>query len=58
MKKDKPIKIRKTWKINPRTRIKEDKENISSGCEKCGLYKTNPQMCTLENCPELEIGHA
>jgi len=44
MKKDKPIKIRREWKINPKERIREDKKSKDI-CEKCGKYKTNPKAC-------------
>jgi len=54
MKKDNPIKLGKIcyWAINPVTKIKEDKE-VSDGCKKCGFYKTNPEMCTLDSCTEM-----
>lgn len=51
--KDKPIKIRREWNINPRERIREDKPALDI-CEKCGKYKTNPKAC-LE-CEYGEIG--
>ena len=52
MKKERPIKIRKTWQISPVTKIRKNKE-VSDECGKCGFYKTNPEMCTLDNCPEI-----
>jgi hypothetical protein len=42
--KNKPIKIRKTWNINPKERIKEDKIKKDT-CEKCKIYLTNPELC-------------
>ena len=50
--KPRPVKLRKTWKISPVTKIKENKE-MSDGCKLCGFYKTNPEMCTLDSCPEI-----
>jgi len=44
MPKNKKIKIRRTWKINPVEQVKEDKEEIDP-CEECGIYKTNPEAC-------------
>lgn len=48
MKKDKPIKIRREWKINPRERIREDKEpDYSSPCERC-------KNISVEQCKDCE----
>ena len=44
MKKDKPIKIRRTWTRHPAERIKEDKE-VKDDCELCGLYLRDPEAC-------------
>jgi len=44
MKKDKPIKIRREWNINPEERIREDKKSQDI-CEKCRKYQTNPDAC-------------
>jgi len=44
MKKDKPIKIRRTWTRHPAEKIKED-EKKKDICEKCGLYLTKPECC-------------
>jgi len=51
--KDKPIKIRKEWQINPVERIREDKLSLDI-CEKCMKYKTNPKACII--CEFGEIG--
>jgi len=40
----KRIKIRKTWEINPRERIREDKQK-KDNCEECGLYLSDPECC-------------
>jgi len=53
-------KIRKTWVINPRERIKEDKKSFNP-CEKCGRYKTDPEgciKCKYYEEPIQEIGNA
>jgi len=43
-KKEKPIKIRRTWTRHPAERIKEDKVKKDL-CEDCGAYLTNPECC-------------
>lgn len=51
-------KIRKTWAINPRERIKEDKK-VKEQCEKCKKYETNPYACIDCDKEEIEqIGNA
>lgn len=37
-------KTRKTWEINPKSRVKEDKE-VKDMCEECGLYRCDPECC-------------
>ena len=44
MKKDKPIKIRRTWDRHPAERIKENKERKEQ-CESCDLWRTDPEAC-------------
>lgn len=40
----KPIKVRKTWTINPRERIRED-EKKEDVCSKCGSFRLSPEIC-------------
>jgi len=58
MKKQKPIKIRKTWIINPKERIKEDKPKPSNNsCDNCKLFLKYPDACIdcMNNGSEQEI---
>jgi hypothetical protein len=46
MKKEKPIKIRRAWKINPKERIRDNKEKFPSNpCGDCYLYIISPEVC-------------
>ena len=53
MKKDKPIKIRKTWTRHPAERIKEDKK-AKDNCELCGRYLTDPEACFYCDSEDIE----
>ena len=60
MKKNNPIKIRRTWTRHPAEKIKEDKESIDP-CVECGKYKPDPNECFKCKCcgePVEEIGNA
>ena len=48
MKKEKSVyqKIRKTWEINPRTRVREDATEVRDQCKCC--KNTDPLIC--EDC--------
>jgi len=44
--KNKPIKLRKFWEINPKTQIKLDKEKPSNNpCDNCKLFLKYPDAC-------------
>ena len=57
MKKDKPIKIRRTWTRHPAERIKEDKK-AKDVCENCLAYLTNPESCQECEYESEQIGNA
>ena len=43
--KNKPIKIRAVWTINPKSRIKEDKKQSNNPCDNCRAYLYNEEAC-------------
>ena len=46
MKKNNPIKIRRTWTRHPAEKIKPNADKISNNpCEGCKYYLTDPEAC-------------
>jgi len=42
----KPIKYRRTWEINPKTRVTPDKKvDLGQECNKCRVYLVDPTAC-------------
>jgi hypothetical protein len=43
MKRQKPIKVRREWRINPRERVREDKriEDEVNPCQRCTMIDTD-----------------